>query len=201
MAIFPQDEQSTIVLATEVSEGIERNPTTFPTPPVAAAEMKTDLTAYHKKQGDIQAAEAKLRLETQEKNEIYGRIRKAARRNVNYGEDVAQGDEAILDLISWGNRADPQRMQTPGQCRVLEIIGQGDGWVRLDWKEPVDGGEVASYRIQRSEDGDNFTVVGGVVESIAALFEQPTGKKLFYRVVAINRAGEGVPSNTVSLSL
>jgi hypothetical protein len=201
MAVFPQDEQSTIVLATDVSEGIERNPATFPNPPVKAAEMKTDLAAYHAKQGDIQAAEAKLRLEIQEKNLIYGRIRNATRRNVNYGEDVAQGDEAILDLINWGNRADPQRLQAPGQCRVLEIIGQGDGWVRLDWKEPVDGGEVASYKIQRSEDGSKFVDAGASVESIAALFEQPTGKKLFYRVAAINRAGEGLASNTVSLSL
>lgn len=73
--------------------------------------------------------------------------------------------------------------------------------MRLDWKEPVDGGDVASYKVQRSEDGANFTDVGTAVESIIALFEQPTAKKLFYRVVAINRAGEGAPSNTVSLLL
>jgi hypothetical protein len=201
MASFPKDEQSTIVLATDVSEGIERNATTFPSPPVPATEMKSDLAAYHAKQGDIQAAEAQLRLEIQEKNEIYLRIRKATRRNVNYGEDVAQGDEAILDMINWGTRADPQRLQAPGQCRALEIIGQGTGWVRLDWKEPVDGGDVASYKIQRSEDGEHFTNVDSAVDSIAALFEQPTAKKLFYRVVAINRAGEGMPSNTVNLTL
>ena len=33
-----------------------------------------------------------------------------------------------------------------GQARTLEAPRQGDGWVFLDWKEPVDGGKVAAYR-------------------------------------------------------
>jgi hypothetical protein len=201
MAKFPQDEISTVILADLVAAGIEKNPTVFPNPPETAASMKTNLTAYRAKLAEIQASEAHTRLLIQEKNEIYGLIREAARDNVDYGEIVAKGDAAILELIGWGVRADAQRLQAPGQCRVLEIIGQGDGWVRLDWKEPVDGGEVASYKLQRSEDGAKFQDVGSAIESIAALFEQPTGKKLFYRVVAINRAGEGLPSNTVSLLL
>ena len=39
------------------------------------------------------------------------------------------------------------------------------------------------------------------VESEAALFNQPPDKKLIYQVVAINKAGEGLPSNTVSIVL
>ncbi|HEY0428625.1 MAG TPA: fibronectin type III domain-containing protein [Pyrinomonadaceae bacterium] len=201
MAKFPQDETSTIRLAELVANGMKSNGATFPNPAVDPALMLTDLAAYRAKLSDIQASEAATRLKVQEKNEIYGRIREAARDNVDYAEIVAKGDAAILELINWGNRADAQRLQSPGQTRVLEIIGQGDGWVRLDWKEPIDGGDIASYKIQRSEDGAKFSDVGTAIGSEAALFEQPTGKKLFYRVAAINRAGEGLPSNTVSLSL
>ena len=201
MAKFPQDETSTVVLAELVANGIKDNASTFPNPAADPAGTLTNLAAYRAKLAEIQASEAQTRLKIQEKNEIYGRIRSDTRDNVDYAEIVAKGDAAILELVSWGNRAAPTSLQTPGQSRVLEIIGQGDGWVRLDWKEPVDGGEVASYKIQRSEDGANFSDVGTAIESIAALFEQPTAKKLFYRVVAINRAGEGAPSNTVTLTL
>lgn len=201
MASFPKDETSTILLAELVANGMRNNSSVFPNPAVDPSSVQTDLAAYRAKLSSIQAAEAQTRLEIQEKNEIYERIRRATRYNIDYGETVARGDAAILELISWGNRAEGQRLQPPGQCRALEIIGQGDGWVRLDWKEPIDGGAVASYKLQRSEDGARFSDVGTAVESIAALFEQPTGKKLFYRVAAINRAGEGLPSNTVSLTL
>ena len=83
----------------------------------------------------------------------------------------------------------------------MEVIGQGDGWVRFDWKEPTGGGKIAAYKVQRSEDGSTFTDAATATESEAALFNQPTAKRLIYQVVAINRAGIGTASNTVSLVL
>lgn len=201
MPEFPDDEVGTVILGRKVANGIKINAATFPSPAVPGTDMLTDFNAYDAKNVSIQEKKAALMLETQEKNTIYKRIRNATRRNIDYAEIVANGDNAILELVGWGTRADPQRLAEPGQSRALEIIGQGDGWVRLDWKEPIDGGSVASYKVQRSEDGAKFADVGTAVVSDAALFEQPTGKKLFYRVVAINRAGEGLPSNTVTLNL
>jgi len=138
---------------------------------------------------------------TQEKNEILERIATAARNDIDYGVIIAQGNDAILQEIGWGTRAAPTALQPPGQCRAFEIIGQGDGWVRLDWKEPSDGGKVAAYKVQRSDDGANFADAATAVESEAALFNQPKGKNLIYQVVAINKAGEGLASNTVSIVL
>ena len=37
----------------------------------------------------------------------------------------------------------------PGQTRQLEPMKQGEGWVFLDWKQPVDAGRVIAYNIQR----------------------------------------------------
>lgn len=201
MPKFPKDENSIIALAQKVANGISVNPTIFANPPVAATAMQTDLTAYLAKNNEIQMSKARLMQRTQEKNEILERITDAARENVNYGELVAKGDNAVLEQIGWGNRAASVSLQTPGQCRALEIIGQGDAWVRVDWKEPSEGGKVAAYKVQRSEDGGSFADAATVTESEAALFDQPTGKRLTYQVVAINKAGEGMASNTVSLVL
>ena len=72
----------------------------------------------------------------------------------------------------------------------------------MDWKEPADGGKVATYVIQRSEDGGTSWVVAGAsVPSEYTLYNQPTNKPLLYQVVAVNRAGEGMPSNVVSVTL
>ena len=82
--------------------------------------------------------------------------------------------------------------------RALEAPRQGDGWVFLDWKEPVDGGKVAAYKIERRERPSGpWTDAGMAIESEITLSNQERGKEWEYRVIAVNKAGEGVPSNTV----
>lgn len=201
MPRFPKDENKIIELAQMVAGGIGGNPATFPNPPVTAAVMNTDLGSYVNAMQAAQSSKADWMQKTQEKNEILDRLTDAARGNIDYGIIIANGNNMILEEIGWSNRAAPTALQLPGQCRVFEIIGQGDAFVRFDWKEPADGGKVAAYKVQRSEDGSNFIDAATSVESEAALFNQPVNKKLIYRVVAINRAGEGMPSNSVSLTL
>ncbi len=201
MPRFPINETETIILAQLVANGIKDNPTTFPNPPVVPTATLTGITAYNTKNVEIQAKEAESRLLVQEKNTIYNVVRQDTRDLIDYAKIVAKGDPAILALISWGPRADAIGMLPPGQSRYFEVIGQGDGYVRTDWKEPIDGGAVAAYNLMRSEDGENFVIAGTFTVSEGAVFEQPTGKKLTYHVVGINRAGESVPSNSVTVTL
>nr|VFK51228.1 MAG: Fibronectin type III domain-containing protein [Candidatus Kentron sp. TUN]VFK57481.1 MAG: Fibronectin type III domain-containing protein [Candidatus Kentron sp. TUN] len=59
-------------------------------------------------------------------------------------------------------------------------------------------GKVASYKIQRREDGsEHWSDVGVALEPKITLSGQESGKRLEFRVVAINKAGEGTPSNGV----
>nr|VFK17387.1 MAG: Fibronectin type III domain-containing protein [Candidatus Kentron sp. LFY] len=75
---------------------------------------------------------------------------------------------------------------------------QGEGWITLDWKEPGDGGKVAAYKVQRREgDSENWVDVGTAIGTEITLSGQPGGKRLEFRAVAINKAGEGEPSNGV----
>jgi hypothetical protein len=43
--------------------------------------------------------------------------------------------------------------------------------------------------------------VGTAIETESTLVEQPKGAELEYRVIAINKSGEGSPSNTVMVVL
>ncbi len=64
------------------------------------------------------------------------------------------------------------------------------------------GGAVAAYTIQRRKrDGGEWEDVGTSVETKELLSDQPRGVELEYRVVAVNKAGAGRPSGTVTAVL
>ena len=76
---------------------------------------------------------------------------------------------------------------------------QGAGWVFLDWNDPVDGGAVASYRVERREQPDTaWQIVGVAAKSEITLTNQERKMDFEYRIIALNKAGEGPPSNTVA---
>ena len=62
----------------------------------------------------------------------------------------------------------------------------------------MDGGKVAAYKIERRERPSGpRTDAGMAIESEITLSNQERGKEWEYRVFAVNKAGEGTPSNTV----
>ncbi|MBN1867727.1 substrate-binding domain-containing protein, partial [Candidatus Sumerlaeota bacterium] len=74
-------------------------------------------------------------------------------------------------------------------ARSLEAPREGEGWVFLDWKEPVDGGAVAAYKIQRRLRPDGpWSDAGMAIESEITLTNQERGKEWEYRVLAVNKA-------------
>jgi len=86
--------------------------------------------------------------------------------------------------------------------RQLEAPKQGEGWVFLDWKQPAEGGRVSAYKIQRRNCPEGaWQDVATAIETESTLVEQPKGKELEYRIIAINKAGEGEASNTAMVVL
>ena len=68
----------------------------------------------------------------------------------------------------------------------------------MDWKAPADGGKPNAYKVMRRERPEgSWQEVATAIDSEATLVEQPRGKELEYRIVAINKSGDGEPSNTV----
>ena len=64
-------------------------------------------------------------------------------------------------------------------------------------KAPADGGAPSAYKVIRRERPDGpWEDVATAVITEATLVEQPKEKELEYRIIAVNKAGEGEPSNT-----
>ncbi len=90
----------------------------------------------------------------------------------------------------------------PGQAKVLAVTRQEEAEVDLTWQAPDEGGKPSAYRVMRRERPSGpWMDVATAITTEAFLTEQPRGKEFEFRVIAVNKAGEGEPSNTVVIVL
>ena len=99
---------------------------------------------------------------------------------------------------------------TPGdsfrpRCIVKAASQEGPGWIILDWDAPPDEtgtGAASAYKVQRARSGkDKWTPAGTAVHTTIVLKDQERGVEWQYRVIAVNRAGEGRESNVMTAVL
>nr|VFJ90247.1 MAG: Fibronectin type III domain-containing protein [Candidatus Kentron sp. H]VFJ92417.1 MAG: Fibronectin type III domain-containing protein [Candidatus Kentron sp. H]VFJ99019.1 MAG: Fibronectin type III domain-containing protein [Candidatus Kentron sp. H] len=202
MAHFPKAESKIQHLAHEMVTGLTAHTNLFPAPPVTAEALAAALATY------TEAAEAALELYAQAehatatKDEALQVLVDDMKLDLRYAENITHFDDASLKHLGWGGRRARTSLEAPGQTRSLEGPRQGDGWVYLDWKEPDEGGKVAAYRVQRREgDAEDWVDVGMAMGLDITVSGQPKGKRLEFRVLAVNKAGEGEPSNGVLATL
>jgi len=199
MARFPSRESEVKSLAQNIVTGLTENAAVYPAPPVSAVDLQAKLDSAITLCDEAVAARAAAEQATATKGGGMEELTDAMKAVLRYAETTVANDDAKLSLLGWGATADGVSLQPPGQARTLEAPRQGEGWVFLDWKEPLDGGKVASYKIERRErPAGPWTLISVAMESEATLNNQERGKDWEYRVIGVNKAGEGVPSNTVA---
>jgi len=202
MARFPDREAEVKALAQNIVTGLAANAADFPAPPVTSVNLQALLTSFITLCDEQVAAQAAAEQVTQTKAAGLEELVTAMRAVLRYAEDAVNYDDAKLSALGWGAKAGPTPLEVPGQARALEAPQQGEGWVFLDWKKPADGGAVAAYKIERRErPAGPWTLVSMAIESEATLNNQERGKDWEYRVIATNKAGESMPSNTVAVVL
>ena len=201
MARFPDREAEIKALAQSIITGLVDNPD-FPNPPVSPTELQAQLDSFinlgDKQIADQAAAQQSTEAKQDGRDLLIGSLKSVLR----YAEDAVDGNNAKLVALGWSGKAAPTPLQPPGQPRALEAPRQGEGWLFLDWKEPAEGGKAAFYRLERRLlPGGAWELAGMAVESEATLVNQERGKEWEYRVIAVNKAGESGPSNTVTAVL
>lgn len=202
MARFPIAEAEIVALAEAMEVGLTDNVGIYPTPPVLPADLTALKTVYIGAVNTAIAAQAAAEAATTAKDDALESLVDGMKSDIRYAENTVDYDDDKLKLIGWGGRKSPTALTAPGQPRLLEAPRQGEGWVYLDWKAPVDGGKPAAYRVMRRErPAGPWEDVATAVISEATLVEQPRGKELEYRIIAVNKAGDGEPSNTAMVVL
>jgi len=197
---FPYREPDILRLANDIAAGLAANPEVFPAPPYSQEDFEKALDVHDgNREAQIMSRAAALEA-TAAKDESLGVIADMSKSVLRYAENHTRANDAKLQLLGWGGRRPRTQSVTepPGQARTLEIIREGPNWVYLDWKEPMERGQVAAYRVQRrNREGGDWTDVGMSIDSEITLNGQDTGVEYEYRVIAANSAGEGPASNIV----
>ena len=202
MARFPRTEAEVKALAQNIVTGLAANPAEFATPPIASVDLQALLDSFITLCDDQVAAQAAAEQATETKAAGIEELITAMKADLRYAEDAVNFDDAKLTALGWGGMAAATALEVPGQPRSLESPRQGEGWIFLDWKKPADGGAVAAYKIERREQPTGtWMLVSMAIESEATLNNQERGKDWEYRIIATNKAGEIIPSNTVAAVL
>ena len=202
MARFPRTEPEIAALAEAMETGLLNNFVIYPSPPVIAMDLNTLRMTYTNAKNVLIAAQAAAEAATTAKDDALEDLVEAMKTDIRYAENTVNYDDDKLKLIGWAGRKTSTALQIPGQTRLLEAPRQGEGWVFLDWKSPIDGGSPAAYRVMRRlRPAGPWEDVATAVITEATLVEQPRNTEFEYRIIAVNKAGEGEASNTVMVVL
>ena len=203
MPRFPRSEPDIAALALVVTQGLAQAPEDFPAPPVPADELQGRLDAYNAALSSAISAETAAREQHAAKDDALERLVDGVKANLKYAEIAVRDHPEKLSQLGWGVPSKGSALEAPGEVRDIAVRAEGDTWVVLDWKAPVDGGAVAAYKIQRrnADSSGSWELADTSVETEHMLNDQPRGVGLEYRVIAVNRAGSGQPSATVRLVL
>ena len=202
MARFPRTDSEIVALAEAMETGLAANAVLYPAPPVAVLDLTAAKTAYITASNAAIAARAAAEAATTAKDDKLDDLVDAMKSDLRYAENTVNYDDDQLKLIGWAGRKTATALTAPGQTRLLEAPRQGEGWVFLDWKAPIEGGKPAAYRVMRRERPTGaWEDVATAVITEATLVEQPRTLELEYRIIAVNTAGEGEASNTAMVVL
>ena len=201
MARFPKSEAKVAQLAQQIADGLAGAADDFPSPPVPPPTLKAQLDDYQMKRAALAESRAEARIRGADKNRALKTLKDSMRANLRYAEVMARRHPEQLSQLGWGARRPRTPLAPPGEVRNMAIREEGDTWILLAWDAPEDGGEVAAYRVQRRKLGGAWEDVETSIDRVELLRDQPRGVELRFRVRAMNRAGIGPPSTTVTAVL
>ena len=173
MARFPHSEPEIAALAMLVTQGLGQATEDFPAPPVPASDLQAQLDAYNAARAATVVAETAFREHHAVKDEALEDLVDGVKANLRYAEVAARDRPEKLSQLGWAGRRSGSALEAPGEVRDIGIRAEGDNWVVLDWKPPVDGGTAAAYTIQRRKRaGGSWRDVGTSVDTAQLLSDQ-----------------------------
>ncbi|MDD5037480.1 MAG: hypothetical protein PHE55_22360 [Methylococcaceae bacterium] len=136
MARFPIRESDLIALAHPMIAGFTTHPDIFIHPPCPATQLQGLLADFLTDHDETNLADTCAIEAHAKKTDSQEKLAAGMTTLLRHAESIVASPEQ-LDLIGGSSRSSPAALQAPGQCRALEAVRQGSGWVFLDWNEPA----------------------------------------------------------------
>jgi len=197
---FPEREEDILHLAMRMIEAMERDPELFRDAPISAAELRAALEKHREATAAADAADQAERKAFADRDQSLEVLKRGLKEGLWSVEVEVRGEPEKLSGLGWGGSETTDRVP-PGAVRDLTVESVTGGSVLLEWRPPADGGPAAEYRVQRRKPGGAWEYVATAADNDCLLSDQPRGIELDLRVVAVNRAGAGEPSVTVTVVL
>ncbi|MBI4503772.1 MAG: fibronectin type III domain-containing protein [Gemmatimonadetes bacterium] len=189
-------------MALSLTQGFDQAPEDYPALPVPTAELQALLDQFNQDAALARDADATARERHVAKDASLGRLTLAMKSDIRYAEVAMRKQPEKLSRIGWGSRREALTLAPPGEVRDIRVRKEGDTWLVLDWKLPVDGGGIAAYKVQRRKhDNGAWEDVATSVEVELLVSNQSRGVEFDFRVLGVNKAGTGEPSATVTVVL
>ena len=201
MPRFPNSEAEIAAIGELVADGLEQAPEDFPSPPVPATVLREKVEALGDIRAEVVVAETAFREKHALKDEILEDVADSTKAILKYAEFAVRDRPEKLNQLGWGPRRSSTALEAPGEVRNMKVAGEGDDWVVLRWMSPTEGGKAGFYKIQRKVEGNPWEDVDTATATEQLMSGQPRGVEIDFRVIAVNKAGEGSPSATVTLVL
>lgn len=202
MVTFPDTETNIAALAEQMIDALNAHSEVYPTPVIPIPELKDSLNQYKYAQTRVMTAQAQAQQAIAEKQQALKELIDKMNSNLRYAESVTRRSEEQLKLLGWNPLSPKTPLEVPGIIHDLEISRTEQGTAVMHWQKPTTGGKVSAYKVQLFEEEHGiWTTVAIETHTDALLLYQQVGKPLNYRVMAINSAGEGTPSNPVEVVL
>ena len=202
MATFPRSEEGIISLAQSMIVGLAADTTDYPDPPVSSSDLSTQLSQAVIGSNQAMNKRALAEESTKTKQAALDALMIAMKKNLRYAEMTVHWDDEKLKMIGWAGRHPKTPLAPPGQALNFTCTEQGPGTAIFTWEAPLTGGKAQSYRLDRRLQGaPAWEIANATLKKTCGVFDQPTGVTLEYSIVALNKAGEGTRSNSVSVVL
>ena len=203
MPEFPLIESDINALAMTMQAGYTSAPADFPHADLAGLTALYD--AYCAAASEYTHCKAAAKGAAQKKRAQREKLAAFMRLQLKQSEADTAQDPVKLERIGWGPRAKGKTARVPGEPQRLVCEVKEHGAVYLRWSNPVrgDGGRVMTYIVERRErSGDagfnEWRLVAVTHAKEILLTEEPRGQRLEYRVLGMNRAGQGAPGNVAT---
>jgi len=183
-------------------DGLSNNSALFPQPPASPEVLKAAMANYKARLNEAIQARAAALAATIAKQEALDNLVAIMKSDLRYAELITNRNDASLKALGWSAPRPKKPQPAPGQPGTLRIVEIGDRTLSLCWNAPAGGGRVLMYVIQRRVNTESrWREAASVLETAATLTDQPTGEVLEYRVVAMNKSGSSLSSNSITVKL
>ena len=204
MPEFPLVEGEIFALATAMQSGYASAPADFPHADLAG--LTAVFGAFKAASAEYMQCKAAAALAAKRKREYLQTLTAFMRLQLKQSEADTAQHPLKLEQIGWGPRAKGKTARVPGEPQRLVCEVKEHGAVYLRWSNPVrgDGGRVMTYIVERREwSGDagfnEWRLVAVTHAKEILLTEEPRGQRLEYRILGMNRAGQGAPGNVATV--